>query len=36
VRTHKQPKLTMDDVKKMTPDQVNERWAEVQDVFRRG
>jgi len=35
-RTHKQPKLTMDDVKKMTPAQVNERWAEVQDVFRRG
>jgi len=35
-RTHKKPKLTMDDVKKMTPGQVNERWDEVQEVFRRG
>lgn len=35
-RTHKKAKLTMDDVKKMTPDEVNERWSEVQEVFRRG
>jgi len=35
-RTHRKPKLTMDDVKKMTPAEVNERWAEVQEVFQRG